>query len=72
MKKNKKDLTEDEILKMALSVASKTIGVDIDPVKYEDMPNKISEILSKCLKAKVEVSVDEKGMLVKVEKHKKD
>ena len=65
-------MDRDEILKMALSVASKTIGVDIDPVKYEDMPNKISEILSKCLKAKVEVSVDEKGMLVKVEKHKKD
>lgn len=75
MKKNKKDLTNDETLKIALNVASKTIGADIEPVKYEDISNKLSEILSKCLKDKVEISgngLDGNDMAIKVEKHKKD
>ena len=73
MKKNEKNLTNDEILKMALNVASKTIGADIEPLKYEDIPNKLAEILSKCLKDKVEVSgngLDGNDMVIKVEKLK--
>ena len=73
MKKNEKNLTNDEILKMALNVASKTIGADIEPLKYEDIPNKLAEILSKCLKDKVEVygnGLDGNDMVVKVEKLK--
>ena len=72
-KKNEKNLTNDEILKMALNVASKTIGADIEPLKYEDIPNELAEILSKCLKDKVEVSgngLDGNDMVVKVEKLK--
>lgn len=71
----KKELSEEEILNLAKKVASKTVGADIEPVKYEDIPNKLAEILSKCLKAKVEVSgngLDGNDMIVKVEKHKKD
>lgn len=71
----KKELPEEEVLKLVKKVASKTVGADIEPVKYEDMPNKLSEILSKCLKEKVEVSgtgLDGKDMIVKVEKYKKD
>lgn len=75
MKKNEKDLTNDETLKIALNVASKTIGADIEPVKYEDISNKLAEVLSKCLKDKVEVSsngLDGNDMAIKEEKHKKD
>ncbi len=75
MKKNEKDLIKDETIKIALNIASKTIGADIEPVKYEDIPNKLAEILSKCLKTNVEVSgngLDGKDMIVKVEKYKKD
>lgn len=75
MKKNEKDLIKDETLKIALNIASKTIGADIEPVKYEDIPNKLAETLSKCLKKNVEVSgngLDGKDIIVKVEKHKKD
>ena len=74
MKKNEKDLIKDETIKIALNIASKTIGADIEPVKYEDIPNKLAEILSKCLKTNVEVSgngLDGKDMIVKVEKYKK-
>jgi len=70
----KKELSEKELLKLVKKVASKTIGYDIEPVKYEDIPNKLSEILSKCLKKKVEVSgngLDGNDMVVKV-KNKKD
>ena len=70
----KKELPEEEILKLVKKVASKTIGADIEPVKYEDIPNKLSEILLKCLKKKVEVSgngLDGNDMVVKV-KNKKD
>ena len=71
----KKDLTGDEILKVALNVASKTIGANIESVKYEDIPNKLAETLSKCLKKNVEVSgngLDRKAIIVKAEQHKKD
>ena len=70
----KKELSEEKLSKLAKKVASKTIGADIEPVKYEDMPNKLAEILSKCLKKKVEVSgngLDGKDMIVKIEKSKK-
>ena len=71
----KKELPEEEVLKLVKKVASKTVGADIEPVKYEDIPNKLAEILSKCLKTNVEVSgngLDGKDMIVKVEKYKKD
>ncbi len=71
----KKELPEEEILKLVKKVASKTVGADIEPVKYEDIPNKLAEILSKCLKTNVEVfgnGLDGKDMIVKVEKYKKD
>ena len=68
-------LTEKELGELVKKVASKTIGYDIDPVKYEEIPNKLSKILSKCLKTNVEVSgneLDGKDIIVKVEKHKND
>lgn len=71
----KKELSEEEVLKLVKKVASKTVGADIEPVKYEDIPNKLAEILSKCLKTNVEVfgnGLDGKDMIVKVEKYKKD
>jgi len=71
----KKELPEEELLKLVKKVASKTVGADIEPVKYEDIPNKLAEILSKCLKTNVKVSgsgLDGKDIIVKVEKYKKD
>ena len=67
----KKELSEKELLELVKKVASKTIGADIEPVKYEDIPNKLAATLSKCLKKKVEVSgngLDGKDIIVKVEK----
>lgn len=69
----KEELSEKELSELIKNVSSKTIGADIEPVKYEDIPNKLAEILSKCLKAKVEVSgnvLDGKDMIVKVKNQK--
>lgn len=65
----KKELSEKELSEIVKKVASKTIGYDIEPVKYEDIPSKLAEILSKYLKEKVEVSgsgLDGNSMVVKV------
>jgi len=69
----KKELSEGELSELVKKVASKTIGYDIDQVKYEDIPNKLAEILSKCLKRNVKVSgngLDGKDIIVTVEKDK--
>ncbi len=63
----KKELSEKELSELVKKVASKTIGANIESVKYEDI--QLSEVLSK----KVEVSgngLDGKDMVVKVEKDK--
>jgi hypothetical protein len=46
---------EKEYLKLSVDLYDKLYGSQIEPVKYEDIPNKIAEILEKCLKKKVEV-----------------
>lgn len=69
----KEELSKEELLELVKKVASKTIGYYIEPVKYEDIPNKLAEILSKCLKRNVEVSgniLDGKDIIVTVEKDK--
>ena len=71
----KKELSEEELSELVKKVASKTIGANIEPVEYEDIPNKLAEILSKCLKRNVKVSgngLDGKDIIVTVEKDKKD
>lgn len=75
LKDEKKNiLTEKELLELVKKVTLKTIGCDIEPVKYENIPNKLAEILSKCLKRHVEVSgngLDGKYIIVTTEKDKK-
>lgn len=46
---------EKEYLKLLVDLHDKLFSSQIEPLKYEDIPNKISEILEKCLKKKVEV-----------------
>ena len=40
-------------VKITSEVFKKTLSSEIIPIKREDIPKKISEILSKCLKKKV-------------------
>ena len=42
-------------LKLSIDLYDKLYGSKIEPLKYEDIPEKIEEILSKCLKKKVKV-----------------
>jgi hypothetical protein len=49
-------MDEIELSELVKKVTSKTIGHNIEPVKYEDIPSKLTDILSKCLKRHVEVS----------------
>lgn len=44
-----------EYLKLSVELYDKLYSSQIESVKYEDIPNKIGEILEKCLKKKVEV-----------------
>ena len=46
---------DKEYLKLSIDLYDKLYGSQIEPLKYEDIPNKISEILEKCIKKKVEV-----------------
>ena len=46
---------DKEYLKLSIDLYDKLYGPQIEAVKYEDIPNKIAEILEKCLKKKVEV-----------------
>lgn len=69
----KKELSEGELLNLVKKVASKTISADIEPVKYEDISNKLFGVLSKCLKENVDVSgngLDGNDMVVTIEKDK--
>lgn len=50
-----KKIMEKEYLKLSVDLYDKLYGSQIESVKYEDIPNKIAEILEKCLKKKVEV-----------------
>ena len=44
-----------EYLKLSVELYDKLYSSQIEPLKYEDIPNKIGEILEKCIKKKVEV-----------------
>lgn len=46
---------DKEYLKLSIDLYDKLYGSQIEPLKYEDIPNKIAKILEKCLKKKVEV-----------------
>ena len=47
---------EKIISEVCKHINSKLIGSDIKPVKCEDIPNAIADILGKCLKKKVTVN----------------
>ena len=49
---------ELEDFKITSEVYKKTLASDIIPIKRKDIPNKIAEILSKCLKKKVIIEGD--------------
>lgn len=46
---------DKEYLKLSINLYDKLFSSQIEPLKYEDIPNKIGEILERCLKKKVEV-----------------
>ena len=46
---------EKEYLKLSVDLYDKLFSSQIEPLKYEDIPNKIGEILQKCVKKKIEV-----------------
>lgn len=46
---------EKKYLKLSVDLYDKLYSSRIKSVKYEDIPNKIGEILEKCLKKKVEI-----------------
>ena len=50
-----KRIMDKEYLKLSVELYDKLFSSQIESVKYEDIPNKIAEILEKCLKKKVEV-----------------
>jgi len=49
-KKWKYDTISKPILDIALEVANKCIGIDIEPTKFEDIPTKLEEFVNKCIK----------------------
>lgn len=66
-----KEPTQEETLKLALDIASKTVGFDVKPMAFEDIPKHLEEFLTKALGKKVNVEgsnpfVD--GITVTVEK----
>lgn len=46
---------EKEYLKLSVDLYDKLFSSQIEPLKYEDIPNKIGEILQKFAKKKIEV-----------------
>lgn len=42
-------MNDEELLKLSLEIASKTIGFDIKQTKKEDINQRISDIINKCL-----------------------
>lgn len=43
---------ETDALPLVMQIASKTVGFDIEPTKFEDIGKKIQEIVEKCTKGK--------------------
>lgn len=56
-------------LELVKRVYKKTLASDMSEVKFDEIPAKISEILSKCLNKKVNVSGDgiTDGIKIKIE-----
>lgn len=50
-----KRIMDKAYLKLSVDLYDKLYSSQIEPLKYEDIPNKIGEILEKCIKKKVEV-----------------
>ena len=46
---------DKEYLKLSIDLYDKLFSSQIEPLKYEDIPDKIGEILQKFIKKKVEV-----------------
>lgn len=49
------DTINEPDIRLAVDIFKKTLGSEIEPTKKEDIPNKINEILSKCLRKEVVV-----------------
>lgn len=61
--------SKEEILEICKNLSSKLIGTDIEPTKYEDIPAKLAEILSRHLKKSVTVNgtgLDGKDMIIDI------
>ena len=66
-----KEPTQEETLKLALDIASKTVGFDLVPMAFEDIPKHLEEFLTKVLGKKVNVEGSNSfvnGITVTVEK----
>ena len=66
-----KEPTQEETLKLALDIASKTVGFDLVPMAFEDIPKHLEEFLTKVLGKKVNVEGSNpfvNGITVTVEK----
>lgn len=46
---------DKQYLKLSIDLYDKLFSSQIEPLKYEDIPNKIGELLERILKKKVEV-----------------
>ena len=67
--KGEKELTREDMLDACRKVYGKTIAPEIEPIKYEDIPKKLAEVLSKALKRDVTISgsgLDGNDMIVDV------
>lgn len=53
-----KEPTQEETLKLALDIASKTVGFDVKPMAFEDIPKHLEEFLTKALGRKVTIEGD--------------
>lgn len=47
-----------DALTIALDIYDKTIGSEIEPLRYEDIPGKLEEILSKYIGKRIKVNGD--------------
>jgi len=50
--------TQEETPKLALDIASKTVGFDVKPMALEDIPKHLEEFLTKALGRKVTIEGD--------------
>ena len=53
-----KEPTQEETLKLAMEIASKTIGFNVEPMAFEDIPKHLEEFLTKALGRKVTIEGD--------------